>query len=206
MVLPTSLTGAAAHWASLLETNAQWGETILFLVAFAESLAVAGLLVPGILILPGAGALVAAGVLDFWAAYLAIASGAILGDAVSYWIGRRFSDRIGRLWPFSRRPEMLGKGRAFFDRHGGKSVFLARFVGPLRTVVPITAGMMAMPHRHFQAFNILSALVWAPLLMSPGMAAWTGWDGIGRPGTAAPAATECEMAPPVSGMPHDTGC
>lgn len=209
--MPTSLAETAARWTSLLEANAEWGGTILFLVAFAEGLAFAGLFVPGVLILSGAGALVAAGILDFWAAYLAIASGAVLGDAVSYWLGRHFSGRIERLWPFSRRPEMLGKGKAFFDRHGGKSVFLARFVGPLRAVVPITAGMMAMPHRHFQTFNVLSALIWAPLLMSPGMAAWTGWDMTGGARAPAPAATpavpqECGVAPPISGIPSGADC
>lgn len=62
-------------------------------------------------------------------------------------------------------------------------MFLARFIGPLRAVVPTTAGMMAMPHRKFQAFNVLSAVIWAPLLMSPGHLAWTGYDrsGVGEP-------------------------
>lgn len=214
--MPTTLTEMTAHWGSVLEANAQWGELIIFLVAFAEGLAVAGLIVPGVLILTGTGALVAAGVFDFWSVYIAIVAGAVLGDAVSYWIGRYFGDRIGRFWPFSKRPEMLDKGRAFFDRHGGKSVFLARFVGPLRAVVPITAGMMAMPHRHFQTFNVLSAVIWAPLLMSPGMAAWTGWDMTSGTRNAAPVSAPagqdadrtvpCAPAPPVSGATSGPGC
>lgn len=205
-----------AALAAYIEAHADWAEAIIFLMAFAEGLTLVGLLIPGVVMLTATGALVAAGILDFWSVYLAIVGGAVLGDAASYWLGRRYGERIFRLWPFSRQPELRRRGEAFFHRHGSKSVFLARFIGPLRAVVPTTAGMMAMPHRKFQTFNVLSAVIWAPLLMSPGHLAWTGYDVSGLGGRAGPAAADggtgqgaaktCVPAPPVDGMPGNAGC
>ena len=94
--------------------------------------------------------------------------GAVLGDSVSYWIGRRFGGGIARLWPFSRNPELLPSGIRFFERHGGKSVFIGRFLGPIRAVIPLAAGIMQMPRGRFWVANVGSALVWAPLLLFAG--------------------------------------
>ncbi|SMH44781.1 DedA family protein [Azospirillum agricola] len=203
----------ATALASFIETHAEWAGAIIFLVAFTEGITIVGLLVPGVVMLTAAGALVAAGILDFWTVYLAIVGGAVLGDAASYWLGRLYGERLFQLWPFSRRPELRDRGEAFFLRHGGKSVFLARFVGPLRAVVPTTAGMMAMPHRQFQTFNLLSAAIWAPLLMSPGHLAWTGYDLSSLGNRNAPAAGSaesapglCRVAPPVAGSPRNPAC
>lgn len=204
-VLIDGMTG----WGAFIEANASWAEAIFFLCAFAESLAFVGLAVPGVVLIATGGALVASGALGFWEVYLAIALGAILGDAASYWLGRVFGDRVPHAWPFRQRPEYLERGSRFFHRHGGKSVFLARFLGPLRPVVPITAGMMAMPHRKFQAANLLSAVIWVPLMMTPGFAIAKG-VGIGdllNGATAMPAASRngddrpCAPAPPISGEP-----
>lgn len=211
----SDFTTQGAAVGAFIEAHADWAEAIIFLIAFAEGLALVGFLIPGVVMLTATGALVAAGVLDFWPVYLAITGGAVLGDATSYWLGRHYGERIFRLWPFSRRPELRRRGEAFFHRHGGKSVFLARFIGPLRAVVPATAGMIAMPHRKFQAFNVLSAVIWAPLLMSPGHLAWTGYDLSGVGGRPIPsadgspgqgAAKSCVPAPPVEGLPARTDC
>jgi membrane protein DedA with SNARE-associated domain len=216
--LLTTLPDFAAQGAALaafIEAHADWAGAIIFLMAFAEGLTVVGLLVPGVVMLTASGALVAAGVLDFWTVYLAIAGGAILGDAASYWLGRHYGESLFQLWPFNRRPDLRRRGEAFFQRHGSKSVFLARFIGPLRAVVPTTAGMMAMPHRQFQTFNILSAVIWAPLLMSPGHLAWTGYEMNGISSRIAPAASSsvgqttpkpCELAPPIAGSPANASC
>lgn len=217
--MQTGFPDFADHGAALaafIEAHADWAEIIIFLTAFAEGLTLVGLLIPGVVMLTATGALVAAGVLDFWCVYLAIAGGAILGDAASYWLGRRYGEHMFRLWPLSRQPELRRRGEAFFHRHGSKSVFLARFIGPLRAVVPTTAGMVAMPHRKFQTFNVLSAVIWAPLLMSPGQLAWTGYDMSGTGGRAVPAAANgtmgqgaakpCVPAPPVAGAPENAGC
>ena len=145
------------------------GGLVVFTVAFAESLAVVGLLVPGAALMIAFGAGIALGYLPFWPTVAWAAAGAVAGDGLSYWLGRRYHERLARLWPLSRHPELLERGRAFFLRHGGKSVALGRFVGPLRAVIPAVAGMMHMPVARFTAANVLSALAWAPLYLAPGI-------------------------------------
>jgi membrane protein DedA with SNARE-associated domain len=121
-----------------------------------------------------AGALVPSGALSRWPLLFAGAIGATMGDALSYWIGARFKHVVPRLWPFTRHPDWLDRGHAFFTRHGGKSVFIGRFFGPVRAVIPLAAGMMEMPTRNFWVANIGSAIVWAPAVALPGAA--LGWS------------------------------
>lgn len=153
---------------------------VIALTAFGESFAFLSLLFPGTTILIAAGALVKAHAVDPVSAAVAGMLGAVLGDAVSYWIGRRFATVIPGAWPFRRHPEILQKGIDFFQRFGWASVFIGRFFGPLRAIIPLTAGMMKMPAGPFYAANILSAVVWAPALLFSGYlistAASNGWD------------------------------
>lgn len=142
----------------------------VFLTALAESLAVVGLLVPGVAMMFTAGALVGAGALEFAPVCAYAVAGAIVGDGLSFWLGRHYRDRLLWVWPFSRHPGMVERGMAFFRRHGGGSVLFGRFVGPVRAVIPLVAGMMDMPGRRFLAVNIVSALLWAPAYLLPGMA------------------------------------
>ena len=72
------------------------------------------------------------------------------------------------MWPFTRQPHLLSTGILFFQRHGGKSVFIGRFFGPIRAVVPLVAGIMQMRRDHFWLANVTSALVWAPMLLLAG--------------------------------------
>jgi membrane protein DedA with SNARE-associated domain len=159
--------------------HAQWAGPVLFLLAFGESLAFLSLLLPATAVLVGAGGLIAAGALDFWVVMLWAAPGAWLGDAVSYWIGRHCGDSIAGMWPFRSRPALIENGRSFFERHGGKSVFIGRFFGPVRAVIPLVAGMMKMPERRFQFFNASSSVVWVPMLLAPGMAVGLGVERLG---------------------------
>lgn len=146
-----------------------WAYAVVFLAAFTESLAVVGLFIPGVLVMFGAGAVVAVGSLELWATLAWAAAGAIAGDAGSYWLGRHYRAELHNLWPFRRYPKLLAKGAAFFHRHGGMSIFLGRFVGPIRAVIPAVAGMLGMPPARFYAVNILSALGWAPTYILPGV-------------------------------------
>jgi len=143
---------------------------VIAFVAFSESLALVGLLVPGAAILFAAGALIASGALAFWPMCLWAVAGAILGDSVSYWLGRHYRDHVRDLWPFRRHPGLLRRGEAFLERHGGKSILLGRFIGPMRPVIPIVAGMFDMPPSRFYAVNVISAIGWAPAYLLPGMA------------------------------------
>jgi len=143
---------------------------VILLVALSESLALVGLLVPGAAILFAAGALIASGALQFWPMCLWAMAGAIIGDSVSYWLGRHYRDHVRDLWPFYKHPGLLRRGEVFLERHGGKSILLGRFVGPMRPVIPIVAGMLDMPPSRFYTVNVLSAIGWAPAYLLPGMA------------------------------------
>ena len=141
----------------------------IFLVSLCESLALVGLVIPGTVIMFGIGAVVATGSLGLKPVLLLAMAGAIAGDGVSYWLGHHYRERLQRIWPFSRYPGMLQKGMAFFNRHGGKSILFGRFVGPVRPVIPVVAGMLGMRPLHFSVVNVLSALGWALVYILPGV-------------------------------------
>ncbi len=147
-----------------------WAGVVVFITAFVESLAIVGVIVPGVAILFTVGALIGADALDFWHMVSWAVAGAVLGDGLSYWIGKHYQAQLTNIWPFSKHPASLEKGTAFFQRYGGKSVAMGRFFGPIRAVIPLVAGMMNMPASRFLAANILSALAWAPAYLLPGMA------------------------------------
>lgn len=154
---------------NVIQSHPGWLITLAFLFALLESLAIVGIFVPGIVLLFIVGAVVGMDPTLFVACWLAASSGALAGDGISYWLGRRFSHQIPRLWPLSRRPDLLAAGQVLFVRHGGKGVFIGRFIGPIRPVVPLVAGMMAMPGTSFLMFAIPACLLWAPLYLLPGM-------------------------------------
>lgn len=159
LVQPT-LDFVAAH--------SSWAVAVMFVTAFGESFAFLSLLFPGTSMLIAAGALMAAGSLPYVPIVIGAVAGAVLGDTVSFWIGQRFGGGIARIWPFARSPELLPSGIRFFARHGGKSVFIGRFFGPMRAVIPLAAGVMRMPRQRFWIANIASAVVWAPMLLFVG--------------------------------------
>lgn len=143
--------------------------SVIFLISASESLAVIGLFIPGTVVMFGVGALVGKGMLDLWPTLAWAATGAVAGDGLSYWLGYRYREGLRGFWPFSRHPALLQKGEEFVLRHGGKSVLLGRFVGPVRPVVPVVAGMLGMAPVRFYLANVLSALAWAPAHILPGV-------------------------------------
>jgi membrane protein DedA with SNARE-associated domain len=94
-------------------------------------------------------------------------AGAVIGDFLSFWIGKKFSFRLRGVWPFARRPELMENAVRFFDRYGMYSVALCRFVPVLRSTVPLVAGMAGMRQRRFVTANVASAFVWAPVHIYP---------------------------------------
>jgi len=141
----------------------------VFIVSLSESLALVGLLMPGTMIMFGVGAVVATGSLSLKPVLLLAMSGAVAGDGVSYWMGNYYKERLVNIWPFSRYPEMLKKGEVFFHRHGGKSILFGRFVGPVRPVIPVVAGMLGVRPVRFIVVNVLSAIGWALVYILPGV-------------------------------------
>ncbi len=142
---------------------------IIFLVAMTESLAIVGLIVPGVAMMFGIGALIAAGSISFLTAMAWAVAGAVAGDSLSFWLGLHYRQRLTNVWPFSRHPDSLQQGISFFEKYGGKSVAFGRFFGPMRAVIPLVAGMMGMSPLRFFLANLLSALAWAPAYLLPGM-------------------------------------
>jgi len=161
---------------ALIKEHESWAIAMMFITGFVESFAFLSLLFPGTTLLIAAGTLMKTGTLPYLPVVVGSILGAVLGDWVSYWIGRRFGGNIARLWPFSRNPELLPGGIEFFRRHGGKSVFIGRFFGALRAVIPLAAGIMRMPGGWFWVANIASALVWAPMLLFAGGAVGEAGD------------------------------
>lgn len=143
----------------------------IFIVAAVESVAILGLILPGTAMMFAVA--LRAGQIDM-NIYLALACaalGATVGDSISYWLGKTQYHRIPRLWPFSRHPSWLIRGQSFFNKHGGRSILIGRFVGPVRPLIPMIAGMMHMPQSRFLVVNIISAIGWAPLYLLPGYCA-----------------------------------
>ena len=101
---------------------------------------------------------------------LSAIAGAILGDGFAFWLGHHYSDSIGQWRWLERRPQLMVDGRRFFERHGGKSILLARFTPGVRAVVPLVAGLAGMPLARFYIINILSAVLWAVSHVLPAVA------------------------------------
>ena len=142
---------------------------IVGLLAFGESLAIISILIPATAILLGIGYLIAEGGLPFLPIWFGAAVGAYLGDSLSYTLGFYFKKKVFRLWPLYRFPQMIFKGRRFFRRYGLISVFIGRFFGPVRAVIPLIAGVFQMPWKIFQLSNLISALIWSFMLLAPGI-------------------------------------
>ena len=163
--------------ASFVRDHQVWAAPIVFVLAFAESLAFLSLLVPAWGALVAIGALIGVSGISFWPVWLAGGLGAALGDWVSYWFGFKYKEHVAEMWPLSRYPELLPRGEAFVKDWGVPSIFIGRFFGPLRASVPLAAGIFEMPYLRFQIANFSSALVWSAVLLLFGdvMAHIAGW-------------------------------
>ena len=151
-----------------------WAGVVLGLVTFFESLVVIGAFVPATGLLVAAGGLVAAGVLDPMTVIVGCVVGAVAGDAISYWIGRRLGTGVLRqpmLLPHRRK---IAWTRLYCRRYGVASGFIGRFFGPLRAFVPVMVGVLRMRQRVFQLANVTSAFVWVLAMLAPGYLAAKG--------------------------------
>ena len=163
------MTAALNTLLDFITRHPEFAYATIFMISLSESLALVGLLVPGTVIMFGVGAIVATGRLGFVPVLLLAMAGAMAGDGISYALGRHYQERLTRFWPFSRYPNMLRRGEVFFRRHGGKSVLFGRFVGPVRPVIPLVAGMLGMSPARFATVNVLSAVGWAFTYLVPGV-------------------------------------
>lgn len=162
---------------AFVEAHKVWAPVIAGVLAFCESLAFLSLLVPATVILIGIGGIVGAADIPFWPVVAAAAIGAALGDWLSYEIGRWFKDDVKGWWPMSRYPEQTARAEAFLTRWGAGAVAIGRFFGPVRAVIPLIAGSFGVTRLPFQIANVLSAIVWAFVLLAPGAGLLTWFQG-----------------------------
>jgi membrane protein DedA with SNARE-associated domain len=160
---------------SVVSAHPGWAYTTIFLAALLEAVPVAGSFIPGSSIIIGLSAFIATGGLSLPAVLACAVGGAIIGDGAAYWTGHRAERRILAAWPLSAYPQLVARSEQFFERHGTLAVFFARFVPPVRALVPVTAGALDMPPRQFFPVNITAIFLWAPLHVAPGMLAGTAF-------------------------------
>ena len=160
---------AYLHQAALfIENNQFWAGPIIGLLTFGESMLILGVLIPATTLLLMTGGLIGTGVLDPTPIVIWGFIGAVLGDALSYWIGLWAGPAVLRWGPLRRQRRSVARARLFFYRYGFWAVFFGRFLGPIRSTVPAVAGVMHMSQWRFQLANICSAIVWMPVLLLPG--------------------------------------
>lgn len=165
-----------------------WAYCVVFLMTFLEASAFVGLLVPGEVTLLIAGLLVSRGLFNLPALIVVAAIGAILGDSAGYFIGRygglRFIRRYGRYFFF--KEEYLEITQKYFLRHGGKTILFGRFIGVLRSLAPVVAGISRMPYGSFLLYNITGGILSVTLIVLLGyffgeswqlINKWLGWGG-----------------------------
>jgi len=153
-----------------LTVNPQWLAAAIFLVAFVECLAIAGLIVPGTVLLFTVAVLAGSGALPLSETLLLGFLAGVLGDVVSYFLGRHFHQNIRRLPGLRHHPEWIAGAETYFQRYGIASLLVGRFIGPLRPMLPMVAGMCDMPFPRFIAVSLLAGAGWSVAYLLPGWA------------------------------------
>ena len=152
-----------------LQVHAYMRVLFAFLVPLAESLPLIGTIIPGSITMSIIGILVGRGMMSpdttlFWSSV-----GALVGDTVGFCIGKYYNERLRLIWPLKRYSQWLSVGEAFFGKHGGKSILIGRFVGPIRSSVPLIAGLLKISWSRFFLAAIPSTILWAIAYLLPGV-------------------------------------
>ena len=146
-----------------------WAYALLFLIIFAETGLVVTPFLPGDSLLFAAGAIAARGSLDVGLLAVLLAVAAIVGDALNYWIGHTLGDRlVGGKRIRLIKQEHLDLTHQFYERHGARTIILARFVPIVRTFAPFVAGLGRMTYRRFATYNVVGGIMWITLFVLGG--------------------------------------
>ena len=162
------------HLDELVVQFGPWLYVILFLIIFCETGLVITPFLPGDSLLFAVGALAArtpepgAWGLNIWILATTLVVAAILGDSVNYWIGKMFGKQLPQRFPRLIKPQHIQKTHDFYERYGGKTIIIARFVPIIRTFAPFVAGVGKMTYSRFMTFNVTGALLWIGLLVPAG--------------------------------------
>lgn len=151
------------HLTDITAQYGTWTYAILFLIVFAETGLVVTPILPGDSLLFAAGAIAALGGLDVTVVVFLLIVAAILGDTVNYWIGARIGRRAFKGDIRFIKQEYLVRTERFYEKHGGKTIILARFVPIIRTFAPFVAGIGVMEYRRFLIYNVVGGVVWVTL-------------------------------------------
>jgi membrane protein DedA with SNARE-associated domain len=144
------------------------GAVVVFFLGFAEGIPILSLFVPSSMLFLAIGSLQAAAGAHFVPLWLAASVGAFVGDCVTYAIGRTFKNEAPRIWPLSRNPELLVRGKTLLENWGWLAVLAGKFLGFMRPFIPIAAGILEMPVLLFAVASALSSLAWAGVFLAPG--------------------------------------
>ena len=153
----------------IVTDTGMWTYIILFVVIFIETGLVVTPFLPGDSILFAAGALIAAqGVLDIKLLYILMVLAAVAGDTANYWIGHYIGPRVFHEKSRFLKKEYLDRTHAFYEKHGGKTIFFARFIPIIRTFAPFVAGVGRMTYGHFISYNVIGGILWPALFLFGG--------------------------------------
>ncbi len=150
-----------------LKDNPEWIALGVFGAAFIESFALIGVVIPGVVLLAVISGM-AVSTLNVFELVLIAYVASFLADILSFLLGTSISKSIDKLWPFNKYPNLLVQGRTFVKRFGILGVFVGKFIGPIRPLLPLTAGSLGMNFKYFLIVEIFSSFLWALLYTVPG--------------------------------------
>ncbi|MCS6805752.1 MAG: DedA family protein [Acidobacteriota bacterium] len=156
------------YLSEIIRAYGTWTYLILFLIIFCETGLVVTPLLPGDSLLFAVGAFAAMGALDVWWAFVLLSIAAIAGDTVNYWIGYHMGPRVFHEEHRFFRKEYLDRTHRFYERHGGKTIIIARFVPIIRTFAPFVAGIGRMTYSRFVVYNVVGGLLWIAIFVFGG--------------------------------------